>query len=38
MGIFVNIVKDTEMKARIIDVDAIRKSFKFWFGCQIGER
>ena len=34
----VDIVKDTEMKARIIGVQAIMKSFKFYFGCQLGER
>ena len=34
----VDIVKDTEMKGRIIGVQTIMKSIKFYFGCQLGER
>ena len=34
----VDIVKDTEMKARIIGVQAIMKSFQLYFGCKLGER
>ena len=34
----VDIVKDTEMKAQIIGVQAIMKSLKFYFGSQLGER
>ena len=34
----VDILKDTEMKARIIGVQAMISSLKFYFGCQLGGR
>ena len=37
-GFLVYVVKDTEMKARLIGAEAIKKSFEFYFGCQLGER
>ena len=32
------ILKDTEMKARVCDVKAVMKRFSFFFGCCLGRR
>lgn len=32
-----SVLKDTEMKARIIGVQAVMKTFSFFFGCCLGE-
>ena len=37
-GFLVDIIKDTEMKVRMIGTQALMKPFKFYFGCQLGER
>ena len=37
MGLLLSVTKDTEMKARIIGVNAMMLKFKFLFGCTIGK-
>ena len=38
MGIFGRYSKEDRNKGRILGAQAKMKSFKFYFGCQLGER